>query len=118
SILYLMVKNSSDSLGAVFAALADPTRRAIAERLTQSEEPVSMSDLAEPFAVTLPAVLKHLRVLEDAGLIEHRKQGRTRYFRFAPGSLDEADRWISFYRTFWSDRFAELRKHLDQGDAG
>ena|SRR5438876_11113784 len=100
-----------DRLGAVFAALADPTRRAIAERLSEGE--ASVTELAEPFDVTLPAILKHLHVLEEAGLLEHRKAGRVRYCRLVPGALDEAEQWLAYYRRFWTQRLAGLHKHLE-----
>src|SRR5437667_11685178 len=111
-----MVRYSGDSLGAVFAALADPTRRAIAVRLTEGE--ASVTELAEPFAVTLPAVMKHLRVLEQAGLLEQSKQGRVRYCRLVPGALDEVDRWISDHRRFWTERCAGLHDHLRRENPG
>jgi DNA-binding transcriptional ArsR family regulator len=103
---------ADDRIGAVFAALADPTRRAIAERLSEGE--ASVSELAEPFDVTLPAILKHLRVLEQAGMLEDRKAGRVRYCRLVPGALDDAEQWLSYYQRFWRQRFAGLRKHLDE----
>jgi DNA-binding transcriptional ArsR family regulator len=105
-----MVKYKQASLDAVFAALADPTRRAIAERLAQSD--ASVSELAAPFDLSLPAVTKHLGVLEHAGLIEHWKEGRIRYCRLAPERLDEAAAWITRHRAFWRERFAGLHDHL------
>ena len=97
---------NDERLGAVFAALADPSRRAIAERLCEGE--ASVTELAEPFDVTLPAILKHLRVLEDAGMLEHRKAGRVRYCRLVPGAFDEAEQWLGYYRRFWTQRLARL----------
>jgi DNA-binding transcriptional ArsR family regulator len=105
-----VVKYDHASLDSVFAALADPTRRAIAERLAGGE--LSVTELAEPFGVTLPAILKHVRVLEHAGVLEHRKERRVRYCRLVPGALEDAARWIGFYRAFWSERLGSLHEHL------
>jgi DNA-binding transcriptional ArsR family regulator len=91
-MLYRSVKYKPNSLDAVFAALADPTRRAIAERL--AEGPASMTELAEPFDVTLPAIVKQLAVLEHAGLVAHKKDGRVRYFTLVPGRLDSVAQWL------------------------
>jgi DNA-binding transcriptional ArsR family regulator len=92
AMLYRSVKYKQNSLDAVFAALADPTRRAIAERL--AEGPASMTELAEPFDVTLPAIVKQLAVLEHAGLVAHKKDGRVRYFTLVPGRLDSVAQWL------------------------
>jgi DNA-binding transcriptional ArsR family regulator len=100
----------SDPLDAVFSALADPTRRAIVVRLTQGE--ASVSELAEPFDVSLPAVTKHLAVLERAGLLEHHKQGRVRRCRLVPAPMRIADDWLSTYRVFWERRLDSLTEHL------
>jgi DNA-binding transcriptional ArsR family regulator len=105
-----MVKYRSSSLDAVFGALADPTRRAIAERLAAG--PASVSELAEPFEVTLPAIVKHLAVLEHAGLVENRKEGRVRYCSLVPEQLDVAAAWIERYGSFWRERFDGLRRYL------
>jgi DNA-binding transcriptional ArsR family regulator len=109
-MLYQMVKYRQASLDAVFGALADPTRRAIAERL--AEGPASVTQLAEPFEVTLPAIVKHLAVLEHAGLVEHRKEGRTRYCSLVPERFDPAAQWIERYRGFWRERFDGLHRYL------
>jgi DNA-binding transcriptional ArsR family regulator len=111
-MLYRSVKYKPHSLDAVFAALADPTRRAIAERL--AEGPASMTELAAPFEVTLPAILKHLAVLEHAGLIEHEKDGRVRYFALVPSQLDGIAEWLRHYGSFWRERFDELHDYLDR----
>jgi DNA-binding transcriptional ArsR family regulator len=100
----------SDPLDAVFAALADPTRRAIVVRLAEGE--ASVSELAEPFDVSLPAVTKHLAVLERAGLLEHHKQGRVRRCRLVPARMRIADDWLSTYRVFWERRLDSLTDHL------
>jgi DNA-binding transcriptional ArsR family regulator len=108
----------SDHLSATFAALADPTRRAILSRLAGGE--ASVKDLSEPFAMSQPAISKHLRVLERAGLIEQgrRAQWRPRRLRAAP--LREVAEWIGQYRPHWEERFerldAFLRDYQDQPD--
>ena len=104
------MKYEQSSLDAVFGALADPTRRAIAERLAAG--PASVSELAEPFDVTLPAILKHLTVLEHAGLVEHRKDGRVRYFTLVPAQLGGVAGWLEHYGNFWSERFDALHQYL------
>jgi DNA-binding transcriptional ArsR family regulator len=110
------VKYREFSLDAVFGALADPTRRAIAERLAVG--PASVSELAEPFDVTLPAIVKQLAVLEHAGLVEHEKDGRVRYFRLVPGQLDDVADWLERYGGFWRERFDGLHRYLrDERDA-
>jgi DNA-binding transcriptional ArsR family regulator len=108
-----MVKYESESLDATFAALADPTRRSITARL--SEGPASVSELAAPFDVSLPAITKHLSVLEHAGLIEHWKDGRTRYCRLKAEPLERAEAWVAHYRGFWQERFRGLHDHLGRG---
>jgi DNA-binding transcriptional ArsR family regulator len=100
----------ADALDAVFSALADPTRRAIVVRLAEGE--ASVSELAEPFAVSLPAVTKHLAVLERAGLLEHRKEGRVRRCRLVPAPMRTAEDWLSSYRVFWERRLDSLASHL------
>jgi DNA-binding transcriptional ArsR family regulator len=109
-MLYRSVKYKQHSLDAVFAALADPTRRAIAERLV--EGPASVTELAEPFDVTLPAIVKHLAVLEHAGLVEHKKDGRVRYFTLVAEQLDGVGDWLQRYSSFWSERFDALHRYL------
>jgi DNA-binding transcriptional ArsR family regulator len=109
-MLYQSVKYRQNSLDAVFAALADPTRRAIAERL--AEGPASMTELAQPFDVTLPAIVKQLAVLEHAGLVEHEKDGRVRYFTLVPGQLDTVAEWLERYGQFWRERFDGLHRYL------
>ncbi|BDI23939.1 helix-turn-helix transcriptional regulator [Herbiconiux sp. L3-i23] len=96
----------SDSIGAVFAALADPTRRAIVERLAHGD--ASVTELAEPFAISQPAVSKHLRVLENAGLITRTRVATTRYSSLRPEPLREAAAWVERYRGLWNDGFDRL----------
>jgi DNA-binding transcriptional ArsR family regulator len=98
----------------VFAALADPTRRAILERLRQGE--ASVSELAKPFNVSLPAVAKHVRVLERAGLLTHRKTGRVRRCRIRADRLKLAGNWLETYRDFWSVRLDAVANHLESGE--
>ena len=111
------MKYKESSLDAVFGALADPTRRAIAERLATG--PASVSELAQPFDVTLPAIVKHLAVLEHAGLVEHEKDGRVRYFTLVPAQLDGVADWLEHHRRFWSERFDALHHYLrNEHEAG
>ena len=105
-----MVNYSAPALDAVFSALADPTRRAILARLARGES--SVSELAEPFDVSLPAILKHLRVLERAGLITHEKDGRVRRCRLDAKPLRRAVSWLEHYRAFWGVRLDALEHHL------
>ena len=95
-ILNDMVNDSSEQLTTIFLALADPTRRAILERLAQGE--ASGTELARPFSISVPAISKHLRVLEHADLILHRKDGRTHRFRLAAGPMKEAAAWLEPHR--------------------
>ena len=97
-------------LDATFAALSDATRRAILARLAQGE--ATVNELAAPFSMSLPAVSKHLKVLERAGLISRGRDGQFRPCRLEPEALDEATEWIDRYRQIWSDRFDKLSAHL------
>ena len=99
-----------DPLSATFAALADPTRRAILARLAAGE--ASVTELAEPFAMSLPAVSKHLKVLERAGLIERGRQAQARPCRIAPEPLKEATAWLERYRSLWEERLDRLEDYL------
>src|SRR2546426_9051128 len=100
---------SSDSLSATFAALADPTRRAILARLISGE--TSVTKLAEPFAMSLPAVSKHLKVLEHAGLIARGREAQWRPSRLEAGPLKDAADWLEHYRRFWGQSFDRLGDH-------
>lgn len=98
-------------LSDTFAALADPTRRAVVERLArQGEAPVS--ELAAHHDMSLPAFLKHLRVLEDAGIMTSSKVGRVRHCSLAPRRLAEAERWIHAHRSFWDGQLRSLERFL------
>jgi DNA-binding transcriptional ArsR family regulator len=105
-----MVQRSPVALDAVFAALADPTRRAIVRRLAAGE--ASVSELSEPFAMTLTAVAKHLRVLANAGIVEQRKEGRVRHCRLAAAPLRAAHDWLGEYGRFWEGRLDSLAAHV------
>jgi DNA-binding transcriptional ArsR family regulator len=108
-----MVYNASlDPLSATFAALADPTRRAILARLTTGE--ASVQELAEPFAMSLPAISKHLKVLERAGLISRSKNAQRRPRRLEPGRLKEVAEWLGTYREFWEASFSRLDGYLEE----
>lgn len=96
----------TDRLSAVFAALADPTRRAILGRLTAGD--ANVAELAEPFAMSQPAVSKHLRVLEAAGLISRSRVATARYSHLEAEPLREATEWMQRYRKFWTESFDRL----------
>lgn len=98
------------SLNATFAALADPTRRAILTRLTRGE--ATVSELAEPFDMSLVAVGKHLKVLEKAGLVDRRRDAQRRPCRLNPEPLQQAHDWIEAYRAMWEARYDRLEAHL------
>jgi DNA-binding transcriptional ArsR family regulator len=95
-----------DRVGAVFGAMADPTRRAIVERLAGGE--ATVSELAEPFAMSLAAVSKHVQVLARAGLVSQRREGRRRRCRLEPEPLRDADAFLARYRPFWEARLDAL----------
>jgi len=103
---------SIDSLSATFGALADPTRRAILRALTDGERTVT--ELADPFFMTLPAITKHLKVLERAGLVTRRREAQWRPCTLRATPLREADEWIGMYRRFWEQRFNRLADYLDE----
>jgi len=106
-----MVKYNRE-LDATFQALADPTRRAIVAALSRGQ--ASVTELARPHRMSLPAVMKHLRVLQRAGLVRQRKRGRTRHCRLAPRPLQRAEAWIAQYRAFWEGQFDALDRYLAQ----
>jgi DNA-binding transcriptional ArsR family regulator len=103
---------ASDPLSLTFAALADPTRRAILVRLATDGE-ATVNDLAEPFAMSLQAVSRHLKVLEGAGLISRGRDAQYRPCRLEAAALDEAVDWIAEHRQVWADRFDRLGAHID-----
>lgn len=102
----------ADTLSATFAALADPTRRAILARLTGGE--ISVSELAEPFHMTMPAVTKHLKVLERAGLIARTREAQWRPCSLRAAPLQEAAGWIDSYRQHWEQRLDRLEAYLQK----
>ncbi|MEO7496116.1 MAG: metalloregulator ArsR/SmtB family transcription factor [Massilia sp.] len=102
------------TLDAKFHALADGTRRALVERLSQG--PSSVMDLAEPLPVSLPTVLKHLAILENGGIVLSEKQGRVRTFRMAPDAFANVERWVAERKQGWNASFDRLDQFLSQGE--
>jgi DNA-binding transcriptional ArsR family regulator len=98
----------------IFGALSDPTRLAVVERLASG--PASVSELSQPFELAGPSFLKHLRVLESAGVIRTRKKGRVRTARLAPDALRWVEDWVARHRREWERRLDDLGDFLDQGD--
>jgi DNA-binding transcriptional ArsR family regulator len=108
-----MVKYQPAPLDRTFAALADPTRRALLARLAERKD-VSISELAEPFAMSLPAILKHLGVLSDAGLIKREKTGRTVAVNLTAAPMEEAMLWLARYERFWSEQLDRLAAFVEE----
>lgn len=104
------MQTTSDPLSTTFQALADPTRRAILARLAQGE--ASVSDLAEPFEISLPAISRHLKVLEQAGLVSRTREAQWRPCQLKAGPLKEAAGWIDHYRRFWDASFERMDEYL------
>jgi DNA-binding transcriptional ArsR family regulator len=104
--------NNQPRLDTTFAALSDPTRRAILARLALGETRVT--DLAEPFRISLPAISRHLKVLEGAGLLKRERDGRVHRCRLEAGPMEEAARWIEEYRRFWERQFDALERYLEE----
>ncbi len=102
----------ADRLSATFAALADPTRRAILARLVAGEK--SVTELAEPFDMTLPGISKHIKVLERAGLVRRGRHAQLRPCRIAPAPLKEVSAWIEDYRRLWEQRLDRLDEYLNE----
>ena len=109
-----MLNKEVDRLSETFAALADPTRRAILARLARGE--TSVGDLAEPFDISLPAVSRHLKVLEGAGLIEREVDAQWRLCRLKGRPLREAHGWLERYRRFWEESLDRLTEYLEKGN--
>jgi DNA-binding transcriptional ArsR family regulator len=107
-----MVNHSPRFLSRTFAALADPTRRRILEHLAQGDRCVT--DLARPYAMSLPAVSKHLRILENAGLVRRRRQGRMHSLKLQAKPMQQASRWIEEYRRFWEVSLDRLDDYLEK----
>jgi DNA-binding transcriptional ArsR family regulator len=108
-----MVYYSTGALDRTFAALADPTRRALLAQLSEKES-ISVSELARPFSMSLPAVLKHLDVLADAGLVTRNKSGRTVSCRLRAAPMQEATEWLNRYQRFWTDQLDQLAAFLEE----
>ncbi len=116
STVNYMVKFNAVPLDRTFAALADPTRRALLTRLAQ-QPGLSVSALAEPFGVSLPAIMKHLDVLADAGLVARAKSGRTVSCRLNAAPMREAIAWLNRYERFWSEALRRLVEFLEEEDS-
>jgi len=108
-----MVKYGNQALDRTFAALADPTRRALLARLGSGDN-LSVSELAQPFAMSLPAVMKHLDVLSDAGLIARAKTGRTVACRLTAAPMEQALDWLNRYQRFWSENLDRLAAFVEE----
>lgn len=102
----------SDRLDATFSALADPTRRALLELLAQGE--ATVTELVEPFDISQPAISRHLKVLERAGLVRVQRDGRRRPRRVDPGPLEEVTEWVERYREIWEDNYRRLDALLEE----
>jgi DNA-binding transcriptional ArsR family regulator len=109
------VLNYSGRLDAVYAALSDGSRRAIVDRLSRG--PASVKELAEPLTMSLPAVLQHLRVLQESGLVQSQKVGRVRTCRLEPAVLQQAVQWLADRRALWADRLDRLEEFLDSSSS-
>jgi len=107
-----VVNYSSEQLDAVFSALSDPTRRAILAQLARRGE-LSVTELGEPHPISWPAISKHLRVLETAGLIKREKQGRVRYCRIVPNRFRAAAKWLETTRAFWEQQLDALERYVE-----
>ena len=107
-----MIGADSAILTAIFSALADPTRRAILERLSEGE--ATVGELAEPLQMSLPAVSKHLKVLERAGLLRRRRDGRSHVMNLEPGPMATATEWLEYYRQVWEGSFDRLSEYLEK----
>jgi DNA-binding transcriptional ArsR family regulator len=114
AILNQMVEQSTPALDAVFRALADPTRRAMLRTLAAGEHPIG--ELAAPFRMSFAAASKHVKVLEGAGLVRRRVQGRRHLCRIQPTPLAAADEWLHFYRRLWTEQLDRLDSLLETED--
>jgi len=108
--------NYSAALDRTFRALSDPTRRTMIARLAAAPE-TPVAELARPFRMSKPAISKHLRVLEEAGLLARRRQGRVHHLRLVPAPLETADDWIGRYRAFWGEKLDALERYLRESEA-
>lgn len=110
-----MVK-CQEHLTRTFSAISDPTRRDILERLARG--PATITELAKPFGLSLPGLLKHIRILEEADLVETRKNGRARECRLGPDQLDDVTEWVEGYRKRWEKRLDRLETYLAKKKGG
>ena len=110
----MIKQNVEDELSRTFAALADPTRRAILARLAKGE--ATVNELAEPFPITVQAVSRHLKVLEQAGLVTRSRSAQLRPARLRAGPLKEAQNWLVTYRRFWQRSFDRLDRRLERSE--
>ena len=108
-----VLSSDSDALNATFAALADPTRRQIVERLSRGPAPVG--ELVQPFDMSWPAVTKHLRALEQAGLVRRHRAGQHRVLELEPGPMNEVRAWMDHHRQFWEKSLDSLADYLERG---
>ena len=109
-IVYHMVNYTESELNTIFSALSDPTRRAMLSRLVN--EDMSVADLSQPFAMTKPAITKHIKVLEKAGLLSRTIEGRVHRCRIKPEPLKAVSKWVSFYEQFWNKKLDALDHYL------
>ena len=107
-----MVNNREIQLSRIFSALSDPTRRAMLRRLGHEE--MSVADLSQPFNMTKSAITKHVKILENAGLLRRTIDGRTHYCRLEAKPLQEASEWMKFYEKFWNEKFDALDAFLEK----
>jgi DNA-binding transcriptional ArsR family regulator len=107
-----MVESKTEDLNRIFQALADPTRRAILREISRRER--SVSEVAEPFQMSLAAVSKHLKVLERAQLVRREKRGSFYYLSLNPKALKSATQWLNYYEQFWGDRLESLKQLLEK----
>jgi DNA-binding transcriptional ArsR family regulator len=112
-MVYYRTQDRPQDLDRTFAALADPTRRALLARLSE-EDTISISELAKPFAMSLPAVMKHIDVLSDAGLVIRNKTGRTVACRLRAEPMERANEWLNRYQRFWTERLDQLAAFLEE----
>ena len=107
-----MVTKARPRTESAFGAIADPTRRAILDLLRSSE--MSAGDIARRFAVSRPAIAKHVRVLRQAGLLRERREATRRFYRLDPAALQDVDRWLAPYRLFWAAKLADLKRVVEE----
>lgn len=111
---YLQPQTSVEKVNLVFHSLADPTRRAILQRLAGQE--LTVTEIAKPYDMSLPAISKHLKILEQAHLIGRKKHGREYQIRLEPQALRTVEEYLEFYKKFWNTRLGNLEKFLQKGE--